>query len=100
MRARGRIDSNQNETVKALRSAGMSVQILSAVGNGCPDLLVGFKKRNYLIELKDGAKFPSKQELTTQEQEWRDSWAGLHIVANTPNAAVLAVIEADLRGAE
>ena len=48
MRA-AKIDANQNEIVDALRKAGCSVQILSSVGKGCPDILVGRGGRNYLL---------------------------------------------------
>lgn len=40
MRVRGRVDRNHAEIVAAFRKAGWSVVSLSAVGNGCPDLLV------------------------------------------------------------
>lgn len=48
-----RIDKNQPEIVKALRKAGFTVTPLHAVGGGCPDLLVGKRGKNALIEVKD-----------------------------------------------
>ena len=41
MRRAARTDANQAEIVAALRGVGASVQPLHAVGQGCPDLLVG-----------------------------------------------------------
>jgi hypothetical protein len=38
--------------------------------------------RNYLIEIKDGSKPPSKRKLTSDEQEWHDTWRGTVYVAN------------------
>lgn len=67
MRARPRIDANQPDIVKALRKMGAFVQSLAAVGDGCPDLLVGFRGKTYLIEVKDGDKPPSKRALTPAE---------------------------------
>lgn len=47
-----RTDSNQKEIVTVLRSVGATVQSLAPVGQGVPDLLVGFRGVNYLIEVK------------------------------------------------
>ena len=43
MRRAARIDRNQPEIVKALRQVGAHVTSLAAVGDGVPDLLVGFQ---------------------------------------------------------
>lgn len=71
-----RTDANQREIVAALRKCGASVFILSEVGKGCPDLLIGLCGKNYLGEVKDGAKPPSGQRLTEKEQLFFDSWKG------------------------
>jgi hypothetical protein len=75
MRARA-VDENQQTVVKALRALGISVQVLSMVGNGFPDLLVGYQGRNYLVELKDGRKPPSGRKVTPKEKEWANAWQG------------------------
>ena len=71
-----RVDDNQSEIVKYFRSRGASVQILSAVGKGCPDLLVGYRTATVPVEVKDGSKPPSRRELTPDEELWRARWAG------------------------
>lgn len=73
MRKYGRVDAIQREVVDALRSVGASVEILSDVGNGVPDLLVGIFGRNLLMECKseDG-------NLSPDQEEWIDSWKGSH----------------------
>jgi hypothetical protein len=71
-----RTDANQKEIVQALRNCGASVFILSDVGKGCPDLLIGLSGRNYLGEVKDGKKPPSGQKLTEKEQLFFNSWKG------------------------
>ena len=76
MRRIARTDSNQQAIVASLRQHGCSVQPLHTVGKGCPDLLIGVNGTNYLIEVKDGAKSPSKQRLTPDEVEWHESWQG------------------------
>lgn len=52
MRRRAKVDTNHAEIVRALRDVGASVQSLASVGKGCPDLLVGFRMRWYLLECK------------------------------------------------
>jgi hypothetical protein len=47
-----RIDDLQPEIVLTLRKTGCTVLSLAAVGKGCPDLLVGFAGRLYLLEVK------------------------------------------------
>lgn len=76
MREFAKIDANQNEIVKALRKVGATVQSLSSIGHGCPDLLVGFRGVNYLFEVKDGTKSPSRIRLTDDEEKWAIRWAG------------------------
>jgi len=81
MRRAARTDANQAELVKALRKVGATVQPLHAVGSGCPDLLVGFRGVNYLIEVKDGEKSPSQRVLTPDQVEWHHLWKGQRGVA-------------------
>lgn len=76
MRRRGRVDANQREIVAALRKLGATVQSLADVGRGCPDLLVGFRGRTYLMEVKDGAKRLSARALTPDEEAWVAAWKG------------------------
>lgn len=90
MRA-AKIDANQNEIVNALRKAGCSVQILSSVGKGCPDLLVARAGINYLLELKDGKKPKSAQKLTPDQVEWHSKWNGSVYVVNSIESAFEAV---------
>lgn len=71
-----RTDSNQQAIVKQLRKIGVSVQHLHEVGDGCPDLLLGYRGKNLLVELKDGNKPPSKRKLTKDEELFFTSWKG------------------------
>lgn len=86
-----KIDANQPEIVKALRAAGCTVEHLHAVGSGCPDLLCAIDGHTFLIEVKDGAKPPSKQALTPDQIVWHQDWkAPVHIVNSV--AGALAVV--------
>ena len=80
-RRKARIDANHNEIVEALRAIGATVQSLATVGDGCPDILVGYQGADYLMEIKDGSKAPSKRRLTPDQIIWRQRWRGhVHIV--------------------
>ena len=87
MRRNARVDANQPEIVKGLRKAGASVLILSNLKN-CFDILVGFRGINYIMEIKDGTKPPSKRKLTEGEQKFADEWQGgeYHIVLDLQEA--------------
>jgi hypothetical protein len=76
LRRFAKIDDNQHDIVKALRKAGATVQSLAAIGDGCPDLLVGICGRTVLMEIKDGSKPPSKQALTPEQLKWHGAWQG------------------------
>ena len=86
MRRAARTDANQPEIVRALRDAHCSVQILAAVGQGVPDLLVGRGARNYLLEIKiRGGK------LTPDQVAWHREWRGCAQIVRTPSEALAAV---------
>jgi hypothetical protein len=85
------VDRNQAEIVDALRKIGATVQPLHAVGAGCPDLLVGFHGTNYLIEVKDWQKPPSKRQLNPVQVEWHGGWKGQVAKIETADAAIALV---------
>jgi len=90
MRRASKVDANQAEIVAALRGVGCSVQPLHAVGGGVPDLLVGFRGMNLLVEVKDGSKRPSARRLTPDQERWHDSWRGtVAVVKDVPEALTL-----------
>ena len=82
-RRAARTDANQTEIVQFLRDCGATVVSLAMVGNGVPDLLVGWAGENILIEVKDGSKPPSRRTLTPDEQEFYDNWQGHVVVAES-----------------
>jgi len=90
-RRAAKVDANQPEIVAALRKAGCTVEHLHAVGAGCPDLLVGYRGHNYLVEVKDGAKPPSARKLTPDQVKWHGSWRGSVTVACNVSEAFEAV---------
>lgn len=83
MRRACKVDVTQASIVKALREAGATVQDLSAVGRGVPDLLVGYNTVNYLIECKSpGGK------LTPQQRVWHSEWNGTVRIVYTAEEAL------------
>lgn len=91
MRVASKIDVNQPQIVRALRDVGATVQVLSHVGKGCPDLMIGFRGRNFLLEVKDGDKPLSRQSLTRDEQHWHATWQGEVIIVNSVENALQAI---------
>ena len=82
MRRAAKVDRNQSEIIQALRSVGphVSVRSLAGQGNGIPDLICGIHGVTYLIEVQDGAKVPSAQKLTPDQQTFVATWTGAPVV--------------------
>ena len=93
MKRAARIDANQNEIVAALRGIGATVAITSTLGKGFPDLVVGYRGKNYLLEIKDGNKPPSARKLTDDEQQWHECWRGQVAVIESPHDAMKLVTQ-------
>lgn len=91
MRRAAKVDANQAEIVAALRAVGATVQPLHAVGQGCPDLLVGYRGINFLLEVKDGEKPPSARKLTPDQVSWHDTWRGSSWVVMNPKMALQVI---------
>lgn len=67
----GRVDVTQKAIAQALRDVGARVEILSDVGNGIPDLLVGYRGVTYLLECKSDAKAKLTPAQVAFFAEWR-----------------------------
>ena len=65
MRKHGRVDANHRDVVAALRQCGAFVQSVADVGNGCPDLIVAYHGRVFLVEVKAAGG-----KLTADEAAW------------------------------
>ena len=77
-----RRDDNERDIVKALTLCGASVTLLSIPGG--PDLLVGFRRRTYLVEVK-----ASKGKLTVLQESWHDAWRGGDVaIVRSPDEAL------------
>lgn len=96
MRRSAKVDGNHRLIVKHLEQIGCSVQSLAASGKGVPDLLVGRRAINVLLEVKDPAQVPSKRKLTEDQVEWHLKWKGQVAVVETPEEAEAAIVAAEL----
>ena len=88
-----RLDANQAEVVEALRAMpdGCFVQSLAMVGVGTPDLLVMYRGRIVLMEVKDGAKSPSERKLTPAEAKWHRMSAAVGVTVAVVESGEQAV---------
>jgi hypothetical protein len=76
-----RVDANQEQIVSVLRAAGAYVWII-----GLPvDLLVGYKNRTILVEIKS----TTKSKFTPLQKEFFLNWCGDGLVrVNDPEGAL------------
>lgn len=81
MRYAKRVDQNQDQVISALRAAGAYVWII-----GLPvDLLVGYKGKTILVEIKNG----SKKRLTKLQADFFENWSGSTLARiDSPEAAL------------
>ena len=91
VRRRAAVDANQSAIVSALRKIGATVQPLHGVGEGCPDLVCGYRGRNLMLEVKDGSKPPSARKLTKDQVRWHEQWRGHVCVVCNIEEAIAAV---------
>ena len=77
-------DKNEAEIIHALRQVGADVIQLS--DKGVPDLLVGYKNRNFLIEVKT-----DKGKLTPDQTDFFTMWTGQVAVVRTIEEALSVI---------
>ena len=80
-----RTDANHKQVVEELRAAlpECTVHDASGAGRGFPDLVVGYKGRNYMIEIKDGSKTKSCRKLTPAQIAFQLAWQGQYSVCHS-----------------
>jgi hypothetical protein len=66
-----RVDENQKTLVHTFIAMGASVLNLSTVGRGCPDLLIGYRGKSVLVEIKSDSKATFTEPQVKFMQEWR-----------------------------
>ena len=67
-----RVDENQKTLIHTFIALGASVFNLSTVGRGCPDLLIGYKGKTVLVEIKRN----EKAKFTEAQIKFMEEWKG------------------------
>lgn len=91
MRRAAKVDDNQRPIVRGLKEifGPDCVFDLSAVGQGCPDIMVGVRGVNLLMEIKT-----DRGRLTTDQEIFHRSWPGNVVVVRTLQEALDAIAKA------
>ena len=93
-----RVDENQTEIVAQLNAfIGVSVWSTAGLGNGFSDIVVGYKGRNYLFEIKNPDQPLSKRKLTKAEQKFFVEWEGGVDVIHSAEHAMEIILAAEKR---
>ena len=87
MRRAARVDTNHSAVVKAFRECGCTIEDLSGVGGGCPDIVIGLRGESVFVEIKDGKRKPSEQKLTPAQAIWHRDWKGSKAIVRSPEEA-------------
>ena len=87
------MDSNHADVVAALRRVGASVVDLSRVGHGCFDLLVGYRGRNFCLEIKANDTAARRENWTPEQQALFLLWRGNYDVVTSPEQAILIITD-------
>ena len=91
-RYRASADSNQKEIKDALEAIGCDVWVI-----GRPvDLLIGYRKRNFLIECKMPGKVNRKDQQA--QRDWIKNWRGQVRVVTSPEEAIRLVTKSYKNG--
>lgn len=88
VRRRAKIDGNQREIVDALVQVGCSVSSASEVGDGFPDLVIGYLARSGPRCTVAEVKRP-KGKLTDDQVRWRCKWVGPFVIFRTVDDALM-----------
>lgn len=96
MRRAARVDRPHAEFVRLFRSLGAVVFDTSRVGGGFSDLVVIWRGEVMLVEVKDGAKAPSKRKLTKAQVDFHSevAAAGSQVYVVETGADVLRLMNA------
>ena len=88
----GRVDNNQSQIITTLRTIpGLSVANTSQLGDGFPDMVVGYEGFDFLFEIKDTGK---RRDLTPKEIDFQHKWTGHYDVIESADE-VLEIIGFD-----
>ena len=87
-----RADGNQAEIVLALRACGWTVAVLSQVGNGMPDLMVGCCGIDVWMEVKQPG-----EALRMSQTDWHRKWRGSPVFVVTSVDDAVRVVNSEIK---
>lgn len=83
-------DANHREIVAAFRKLGAGVVDLSPLGYGVPDLLVGTRRLNYLVEIKNPGTSYGRRGGNPLQIAWANGWPSpVYVVEDTDDVLAL-----------
>lgn len=80
-----RVDANQKEILQVARQMGARALSLTDLGQGAPDILIGWRGYNYLWEIKNKL---GENIISQEQQDWMDTWRGQVCVIRTVQEAI------------
>src|SRR6185369_3097480 len=69
-------DANHGLIVAEFKKRDADVIDLSSMGHGVPDLVVGFDRVWYLVDVKNPETGYGRRGLNQRQKEWADNWKG------------------------
>ncbi len=99
MRRAARTDQNHEQVRLAFRKCGCVVYDTSAVGQGFPDLIVVAKSFMAMVEVKDGAKSPSRRKLTEDQVDFHAKCPRTIYIVTDPADVPGVILAASREGA-
>lgn len=96
MRRSFRKDSNQKSIISALKKIGASVIDASNIGSGFPDLIIGYHKKTYLIEIKNKDNWYGKRGGSISQKTFRTDWKGDQIYVFSSIEEIIELLNNDI----
>lgn len=95
MRRSFRKDKNQSSIIRSLKKINASVVDASNIGNGFPDLIIGYHKKTYLIEIKNKDNWYGKKGGSTSQKTFRTDWKGDQIYVFSSIEEIIELLNND-----
>lgn len=83
-----RKDNNHGEIIEFCKSVGCLVADLSPLGNGCPDVLLSFRGKIFLVEIKNPRTSYGRRGLNKNQKKFAECWP-VNVVRTTADVVDL-----------
>jgi len=96
-----KVDANQPALIRAAEryarelGAEISIESLASCGDDVPDLLIGYRGRNLLVEVKNPAAGASRRALRPGQRRWHRAWKGQVAKVETDSELLALLREVD-----